>query len=68
MFFSRKRKDQDLDEEIASHLRMAEQDFGRDGARRDFGNIGLVKEVTREIWVSRRGNVCGETCVTLCAS
>jgi hypothetical protein len=50
MFFNRKRKDQELEEEIASHLRMAEEDSGKDKARRQFGNIGLVKEVTREMW------------------
>lgn len=50
MFFNRKKKDGDLAEEIASHLRMAEQDSGKDVARREFGNVGLVKEVTREIW------------------
>ena len=50
MFFKRNRKDQDLEEEIASHLRMAEQDSGQDAARREFGNVGLVKEITREMW------------------
>ncbi len=29
---------------------MAEQDSGKDAARREFGNVGLVKEVTREVW------------------
>ena len=50
MFWNRKRKEQELDEEIASHLRMAERDSGQDNARREFGNVGLVKEVTREMW------------------
>ncbi len=50
MLFSRRKKDQDLNEEISSHLRMAAQDSDADAARRDFGNIGLVKEVTREMW------------------
>lgn len=50
MFWNRKRKQEELDEEIASHLRMAEQDSGRDQARVEFGNVGLVKEVTREMW------------------
>jgi hypothetical protein len=44
MFFRRKLKDQDLDEETASHLNMAERDCGPDAARREFGNVGLVKE------------------------
>jgi putative ABC transport system permease protein len=48
-----------LDEEIESHLRMAAQDRVERGetpeqaeaaARREFGNVGLVKEVTREMW------------------
>ena len=50
MFLRRKRKDRDLEEEIASHFNMAEQDRGRDAARREFGNVGLVKEATREMW------------------
>jgi predicted permease len=50
MFFRRKRKDRDLEEEIASHLNMAERDRGRDAALREFGNVGLVKEVTRQMW------------------
>jgi predicted permease len=50
MFFGRKRRDKELAEEIASHLSMAEKDRGRDASRREFGNVGLVKEVTREMW------------------
>jgi predicted permease len=50
MFFRRARKDQELEEEIACHLRMAEQDSGKDAARREFGNVGIVKEVTRQVW------------------
>jgi nitric oxide synthase oxygenase domain/subunit len=49
MTFRRKR-DQDLDDEIASHLRMAARDMGEEAARRDFGNVALIKEVTREMW------------------
>ena len=49
MAFWRKR-DRELDEEISSHLRMAAADLGEDAARREFGNIALVKEVTREMW------------------
>jgi predicted permease len=57
----RHRRDRDLDEEIAQHLRMAvrdrmEQGEAREaaeaGARREFGNVGLVKDATREIWSS----------------
>jgi predicted permease len=46
----RRKRDQDLDDEISSHLRMAAADLGEDTARREFGNIALVKEVTREMW------------------
>ena len=53
------RKDRELDEEIRSHIEMAARDRidrGRSPAaaaheaRREFGNIALVKEVTREMW------------------
>ena len=53
------RKNDDLDAEIQSHLRMAAQDKlaagqsprdARDAALREFGNVGLVKEVTRGMW------------------
>src|ERR1700738_3328704 len=55
----RRRRDRELDEEIESHLRMAiaermarGQSAGEaaDAARRELGNVGLVKEVTREQW------------------
>src|SRR5688572_7354642 len=53
------RKDRELDEEIRSHIEMAARDRidrGRSPAaaaheaRREFGNVALVKEVTREMW------------------
>ncbi len=51
MSFWRKRdRDRDLDEEIAVHLRMAAADRGEHAAKTEFGNVGLVKEVTREMW------------------
>jgi hypothetical protein len=49
----------DLNEEIDSHLRMAARDRIERGeseaeakfsARREFGNVGLVQEVTRRTW------------------
>ncbi len=43
-------RDDDLDDEIRSHLRMAAGDRGEQAARREFGNVGLIKEVTREMW------------------
>ena len=55
----RRRRDDDLDAEIQSHLHMAVRDRTERGealddavhaTRREFGNVGLVKEVTREMW------------------
>jgi macrolide transport system ATP-binding/permease protein len=49
----------ELEKEIQHHLQMAAKDRGergassRDaerGARREFGNVGLVREVTRDVW------------------
>jgi putative ABC transport system permease protein len=57
-----KRRDEELDEELASHLRMAVRDRQENGesaesaavaARRQLGNIGLIKEATRESWGGR---------------
>ncbi|HJW14349.1 MAG TPA: ABC transporter permease, partial [Thermoanaerobaculia bacterium] len=56
---SRRRLEEELEEELATHLRMAEADRVASGesradaevnARREFGNVGLVKQVTREMW------------------
>ncbi|HEX8174924.1 MAG TPA: ABC transporter permease [Pyrinomonadaceae bacterium] len=55
----RTRREEELDEELRSHLQMAVQERVERGetleeaeasVRREFGNIGLVKEVTREMW------------------
>jgi hypothetical protein len=55
----RQRKDEELDAEIRSHLAEAVRDRiargetpdeARARALREFGNVGLVKEVTREMW------------------
>jgi hypothetical protein len=57
--FRRKDRDQELDEEIRSHLAMALRDRIERGeetqtaelaARREFGNQTLVKETTRDMW------------------
>ena len=57
--FHRKDKDSDLNDEIQSHLEMSARDHVQRGlsardaqneARREFGNVGLVKEVTRDMW------------------
>jgi predicted permease len=46
----RGRRDRELEEELAIHLRMATSDIGEDAARRQFGNVGLIREVTRGMW------------------
>ena len=58
-FWRRKGRHEQLDEEIAAHLEMAKRDRTERGetadeaeraARREFGNVGLVKDVTRDRW------------------
>ena len=58
-FWRRKRREADLDEELRTHLEMAARERAEQGedvkdaeraARREFGNVGLVKEVTRDVW------------------
>src|SRR5262245_63019056 len=55
----RRRREEELEEEIQSHLRMAIRDRIERGesaeeaesaARREFGNVGLIKEATRGMW------------------
>src|SRR5260370_6012978 len=55
----RRRREEELDEELAAHLRMAEAERLAHGespadaaanARREFGNMGLIKQITREMW------------------
>ena len=55
----RTKKDQELDEEIRSHMEIARRERMAQGesaseadaaVRREFGNVGVVKEVTREMW------------------
>ena len=58
-FWWRKRRERELEEEVRSHLEMAARERVERGeekkeaeraARREFGNVGLVKEVAREMW------------------
>jgi predicted permease len=58
-FWHRQKRETELDEELQSHLQMAAQDRtdrgetpeqARGAARRELGNVGLIKEVTREMW------------------
>jgi len=55
----RAQREAELEAEIQSHLDLATRDRmergeapeqARESARREFGNVGLVKEVTREMW------------------
>ena len=57
--FGRRRRERELDDEIAAHLAMAEADRRAAGqppeeaaaaARREFGNEALVRETTRAQW------------------
>ena len=62
IFWRRKTREAELDEELRTHLSMAAQsrmergEAGKEAeraARREFGNVGLVKEVTRDAWGGR---------------
>src|SRR5882672_1059192 len=61
-WWRRKRQERELEEEVRRHLEMAakeREERGEDkreaerAARREFGNVGLVKEVTRDVWGRR---------------
>jgi putative ABC transport system permease protein len=52
-------REEELEEEIRSHLEMAKRDrlergesaeTAAESARREFGNLSLIKEVTRDMW------------------
>ena len=54
-----RKRNAELDKEIQHHLRMAEtehiergvsQNEAQAGARKEFGNVGLVKELARDTW------------------
>ena len=57
--FGKRWREEELAEELESHLKMAAQDRVERGepltdtehaARREFGNVGLIREVTRDTW------------------
>src|SRR5260370_31191051 len=57
--WGRKRRDAELEEEIQAHLTLAEREemeSGRTGkeaqaaARREFGNVSVAEETTRDMW------------------
>ena len=47
---ARRRREAELAEELAFHLEEETEERGYDGARRDLGNVGLIKEDTRAMW------------------
>jgi hypothetical protein len=57
--FRRQQRDEELDEEVQAHLQMAAQERvergespeqARTAALREFGNVGVIKEMTRDTW------------------
>src|SRR5882762_5518411 len=57
--FDRRKQEKEFEEELHTHLEMAAKDRVERGAdkkeaaraaRREFGNVGLVKETTRDVW------------------
>jgi len=48
--FVRRRREEELEEELAFHLEEEAEQRGYDAARRDLGNLGLIKEDTRQMW------------------
>jgi predicted permease len=58
-FWRRERRNEELQEEIQAHLRLAEREAMESGmtqkearysARREFGNVAIAEEVTRDMW------------------
>jgi macrolide transport system ATP-binding/permease protein len=58
-FFRRLQREEELDEEVQAHLQMAAQERmergetaeqARTSAVREFGNVGVIKEMTRDTW------------------
>src|SRR5260370_11268787 len=61
-FWRRRKRETERNEEVRSHLEMATREHAERGegakeaeraARREFGNVGLVKEMTRDVWGRR---------------
>jgi hypothetical protein len=57
--FRKRKREKELEEEMQSHLKLsaearvergAEAREAEHAARREFGNVGMVKEVTRDVW------------------
>lgn len=48
--FERRRREKELEDELAFHLEEESEQRGHDAARRELGNVGLIKENTRAMW------------------
>jgi hypothetical protein len=72
---TRRSRERDLDREIRAHLELETEEQMEAGqtseeapyaARRAFGNVTLIQEVTREMWgwtaLERLGQVCAMRC------
>jgi len=69
LFWRRRNREAELEEEIAHDLWLDAQERARSGqdvaeaeraSRKDFGNVLLIKEATREIWTSRTLEVAAQ--------
>jgi macrolide transport system ATP-binding/permease protein len=47
---ARWRREEELDQELAFHLEEEAEERGYDAARRELGNVGLIKENARAMW------------------
>src|SRR5215510_7694335 len=59
LLWRRRQREEELEQEIQSHLQMATRDRMERGesaeesalaARREFGNVGMIRETTRRMW------------------
>src|ERR1700739_3847624 len=48
--FARRQRERELEEELAFHLEEEAEERGYQAARRDLGNLGLIKGDTRQMW------------------
>jgi predicted permease len=48
--FARRQREEELEEELAFHLEEEAEECGYDAARRELGNLGLIREDTRQMW------------------
>lgn len=76
MRWRRKKREEDLERELQSHLELEAQEQrenqllpeeARYAARRAFGNTTLVQEATREAWGFTRLDRFDRTCATAAA-